>query len=329
MSRAWNGKALVDELSALLGDTSTTFKTRLLGWANDVIFDISTRHDWGHHLVKGKRLIAMGEEVHSLEIPAPLAPRITLKEGGNLTSGTDYSALITFIQSNGVESLAGKASAVVTTLVTQVSFLLEDIPTSPDPLVSKRRVYVKKGDEPFFLHSEIDDNFTGSLTITTNATSEVEPPDYESIRRLKGSPFFETSPSIYLTYKDIDQMRLIAQGQWSQGNPEFFSPLEANSVSLYPIPAQDMELSFNYYRNPHKLYYSIDSQPDLPIALKPALKAGIISYGYEYRDRDGQEIKKANYENAIVDAINRGGRVANIEYTIRDVYGNFNGFEVN
>lgn len=329
MSRSWNGESLVNELSALLGDTSTTFKTRVLGWLNDKIFDISTRHDWGHHLVKGKKILTLGEEIHSLEIEAPGAPTIELSEDGSLIEGSTYSVLLTYVQDNGVESMAGLASSAVTMTSSHLSFDLTDIPVSSETLVTKRNVYLKKGEGEFYYHSQIADNFSTELTIDSETDSVIQAPDYESIRRLKGSPFFEDRRTNYLEYRDIDQLRRLAQGQWGRGNPEFFSPIESNSISVYPVPSEDSEVSFYYYRTPFKLYNDADSQPDLPAYLKPVLKAGVIADGYEYRDRAGTEMKKAEYQNALVDAINRGGRVANIEYVVRDVYGNFDGFEVN
>jgi hypothetical protein len=328
MSRKWNGESLVDELSAFLGDTSTTFKDRVLGWCNDIIFDISSRHDWGHHLTKGKKVLEAGEEVQDLEISAPDAPEIALDADGNLAEASTYSVVVTFLQDNGVETVEGEESDVVTANNTQKKFQLTNIPTSDESLVTKRNIYVSKDSGAYYFHTQLDDNFTTSLEISTETDSTIEPPDYESIRRLKGSPFFEDTRSNYLEYRDVDQLRKLVQGQWSLGDPEYFSPLEVNMITTYPIPATDMEISFNYYRTPFKLYYLSDSQPDLPIYLKQCLKAGVIAMGFEYRDRDGAEIKRANYENSIVDAINRGGRVANIEYTVRDVYGNFNGIEI-
>ena len=328
MSRSWNGESLVNELSALLGDTSTAFKSRVLGWANDVIFDISTRHDWGHHLTKGKKFLVPESETHELEVEAASAPEVELEADGNLTIGSTYSFAITFVQDNGVETQTGEESSELVVTTDNRTISLDQIPTSDESLVTKRNIYIKKDDGEFYYHSTIEDNFTTYVEISEDTDSLIEPPEYESVRRIKGAPFFEESPSNYLTYKDIDQLRLLAQGQWALGDPEYFSPIEANSISTYPIPSREMELSFYYYRNPFKLYKAKDSQPDIPIYLKQALKAGVIAMGYEYRDRAGQEIKRANYENALVDAINRGGRVANIEYSIRDVYGSHSGFEV-
>jgi hypothetical protein len=328
MSRSWNGESLVNEVAALLGDTSAAFKTKVLGWLNDGIFDISSRHDWGHHLVKGRKLLTPSEEFNSLEISPPDAPDIALADGGNLSNGSTYSVIATFTQDNGVETQAGDESEVITCDTDSKSISLTNIPTSIETLITGRKIYLSKDDGPYYLHTTLADTYTTSLTIDEDTDSTIEPPDYESIRRLKGSPFFEESPSVYLEYRDYDQLRLLIQGQWSEGSPQYFSPIESNKIALYPIPGSELDLSFSYYRTPFRLYNEADSQPDLPIYLKPVLKAYAIAAGYEYRDRAGQELKKANYENALVDAINRGGRVANIEYTVRDVYGNLNGMEI-
>jgi hypothetical protein len=329
MSRSWNGESLVNELSALLGDTSTAFKARVLGWANDVIFDISSRHDWGHHLVKGKKILIAEQEIQDLEVEAPEACDIELETGGSLAEGSVYSVLFTYVQDNGVETIAGEESDSVTTNSSQLSISLTNIPTSSESLVTKRSVYLKKDDEDYYFHSQIDDNFSTSLTIDTDTDSTIEPPDYSAIRRLKGSPFFEeTANSSYLEYRDTDQIRRLTHGDSEFGDPEYFSPIEYNSIALYPIPSTDLEISFNYYRNPFKLYNSPTSQPDIPIYLKPTLKAGVIALGFEYRDRSGQEAKRAIYEQSLNDAINKGGKVASIEYVVRDIYGNCNGFEV-
>lgn len=326
MSRSWNGESLVNELSALLGDTTTTFKARVLGWLNDTIFDISSRHDWGYHLTKGKKILVSDEEMHDLEISAPEACEVELITGGNLTESSSYKFLFTFTQANGVETMAGAESEAVICTATDKSIKLSSLPTTDESLVSARKLYASKDGGPFYFHSVVDLN-DSNVTVSIDTTSTIQAPDYESIRVLKGSPFFEGSPSVYLTFKDIDQLRMLMQGQWSSGSPQFFAPIEENKISTYPLPNSDMEVSFNYYRYPFRLYNSVSSQPDLPIKLKPILKAGVIALGYEYRDRAGQELKRANYENMLDDMIGRARR-ANVEYTVRDVYGNLNGFEV-
>jgi hypothetical protein len=324
----WNGRDLLDELTALLGDTSPVFRARCLGWMNDVIFDISTRHDWGMHLVKGKKHLSYGQEIQSLELAPPKAPTVGLSLGGQLGTNANYRVLITYVQDGGVESIAGIPSAKLTTATDNLTIDVTDIPVSDEQTVIARRLYLQKNQGDYYLVGQINDNFDTTFVINGEAESSIKPPDYDSIRTLKGAPFFEGPPSRTLSHRDIEQLRLLVQGQFSIGQPEYFSPIASNSLITYPLPAEDLVLSFYYYRNPHKLYDSVDSLPDLSINLKQALKAGVVAMGYEYRDRAGQETKRANYENALVDAINRGGRVANIEYSVRDVYGSFNGNEV-
>jgi hypothetical protein len=328
MSRSWNGKALLDEFTALLGDTSSMFRSRCLGWMNDVVFDIATRHDWGHHLVKGKKELAYGVETHSLELARPFAPTVELMEGGSLTTNSSYRVLVTFVQENGAESVAGIATEALMPTGSTLSIKLYDVAVSEESLVNERRIYLSKDGGKYYLATSLHDNFANEAEITANTTSTIEPPDYGPIRKLKGSPFFEQGQKNRLEHRDIEQLRMLMEGNFATGNPQYFAPITQSSLVAYPIPNEDMELSFNYYRYPYRIYDAEDSIPDLPINLKPALKAGIIAMGYEYRDRAGQEMKKANYENALLDAINRGGRMANIEYTVRDVYGNLNGFEV-
>ena len=327
MSRSWNGSSLVTELSALLGDTSTAYQTRVLGWLNDIIFDISTKHDWPLHEVKGKKKLTTSQELQPLEIAAPGAATIALASGGSLVSGTSYSILCTFAQDNGVETIAGVVSNSVTATGATLSLNVTSLPVSTETLVTKRKIYLSNDGLSWFYYSTISDNTTTIATITAPTTSTIQSPDYESIRKLKSSPFSE-SLGIYLKYKDEDQLRIASNGNFTSGTPEYFAPKGDNAIILYPIPSIAIDLSFNYYRNPFRLYNATSSQPDLPIYLKEALKAGVIAMGFEYRDRSGQEIKKANYVNELSDAINRTGRVADIQYQVKDVTGNSNGFEV-
>lgn len=320
MSRSWNGKSLVDELSAQLGDTSSAFKTRVLGWLNDVIFDISSRHDWGFHLTSGKKFLEQDAEIQSLEIAPPDAPLCELVSGGELTANVPYKFLLTYVQSNGIESKMGTESAAITPTDTDKKIKLSNLSTSDETLVSGRNLYVSVNGGAYYFHSLID-SYSSSVAIESGTSSTQEPPDFETIRRLYSDPYFEEGPSRKLIYKDAAELRSMIEGKWEIGDPIYFSPIETNSITTYPISSSGYELSFYFYRYPKRLYNLASSQPDLPIHLKPALKAGVIALGYEYRDRAGQEIKRANYENEIVTAINRGGRIADVEYVVKDVYG--------
>jgi hypothetical protein len=328
MSRTWNGSSLVTELSTILGDTSTAFQSKTLAWINDVSFDIGTRHDWPYFKAKGKKKLTASQEVQSLEIASPGACSVATAAGGALTADSVYYVQVTFVQANGVETIAGTASASAIPTGGNLTINLTSIPVSAESLVTARNIYVKKDSANYFYYSQIADNTSTTLSITANTSSTIEPPDYDSIRKLSGSPFFESGPSNYLQAKELDQLRRLSQGAFETSNPEYFALMDVNSLVLYPLPGSGLELSFNYYRNPFKTYNSSSSQPDLPIYLKQVLKAGVIAMGYEYRDRSGQENKRQNYEALLIDAFSRFGRVAEIEHQVRDVYGDSFGFEV-
>ena len=123
-------------------------------------------------------------------------------------------------------------------------------------------------------------------------------------------------------------MRLLFQGQFSSGTPSFWSDLGSEKVILYPKPSSALTLSFYYFRMPSLVFPSVDSVVDLPSWLKPVLRAGVISRGYEYRDRDGQEGKYLAYEQLLKEFISRHGKSANVKLVVRDVVGNSDGWEI-
>lgn len=327
MSRAWNGEALVTELSALLGDTSTAFQALVLGWLNDVTSEISTVHDWPYHKVIGKKKLTASAELQDLEVAAPGAPSVAIAAGGSLTVSTAFKVLVTFAQANGVETKSGTASATVTTAGANLSFNVTSIPVSTESLVTQRKIYLKKGSGKYYYHSTISDNVTTTALIDTETTSTIEAPDFPAIRKLIGSPWCE-SPNFYLQPRDEDQLRLLTAGAFSVGVPEYFAPKGDNSIVLYPKPTSAYDLFFNYYRQPFRLYNADDSIPDIPFNLKPVLKAGVIALGYEYRERAQADVKRAKYEQMLENAGNAYDNMAEISYSVVDVSGNTDGIIV-
>jgi len=296
-----------------------------MGWMNDVITDIGTRHDWDFFRVKGQKVLVAGNEEQSLIIGPPGAPSVATSSGGSLTDNSVYKVLITFVESSGVESAAGTASSSVTPSGSDLQIDVTSIPTSTEPLVTKRKVYLQKDGGAFLLSTTIDDNTTTSTTISADSSSLVEPPDYNPIRVIDGELFLESSSQ--LEFRDVDQLRLLFQGSFSSGTPSFWSSLGGDRVLLYPKPSSAIILSFYYYRVPKRIYASTDSVPDLPIWLKPVIRAGVISRGYEYRDRDGQESKLSNYEQLLSDAFSRHGDSKRVKLRVRDVVGDADGWE--
>lgn len=327
MSRSWNGADLVSEFSALLGDTSTAFQSRVLGWINDIQMDILTRHDWNFLKVKGQKVLTASSEEQNLFIASPGAPAVATSTGGSLTDGSTYNVYITFFEgSTGHETLAGTASADASPSGSDLQIDVSSIPISPEPLVTARRVYLQKDSGEVYFQSEISDNTTTTATISSDTTSTIEPPDYIGIRKTDGNPFIESSSQ--LRYRDIDQLRLLFEGTWATGTPEFWSPLSESKVLLYPSPSSAFTLSFYYLKLPKRIFNSSTSQPDMPIYLKQTLKSGVIAMGYEYRDRDGQENKRGVYERNLSEAISNFGSQKRVAARVRDVVGSADGFEV-
>ena len=114
MGAAWNGLDLQNELSELLGDTSDTFKTRVLGWMNDIQQDIADRSDWNFLTRKAQKILVIGSEQQSVITAAPGAPTVALSAGGSLTADAVHNVYVTFVESNGLETVAGTASANIT-----------------------------------------------------------------------------------------------------------------------------------------------------------------------------------------------------------------------
>lgn len=328
MSRSWNGSSLVTEFSTLLGDTSAAFKSKVNDWINDVISEIANVHDWPYHKTLGRKKFTSGQELQALEISAPGAPSVAASTGGSLTADTAYYVQITFGQDNGAETVAGTASASVTPTGSDLTISASSIPVSTESLVTKRYVYLKKGSGDYYRYSTIGDNSTTTTTITADTSSTIEPPDHPTIRKVEGSPWME-SPNFVLQQRDEDQLRITAGGGFTSGQPEYYAQKGESSFVIYPKPNSAYEVFFNYYRQPNRLYNSSDSTPDLPFVLKPVLKAGVIALGYEYREREGADIKRARYEQMLDNAGSNYSNLAEVSYSVTDVIGNADGFVVN
>jgi len=104
----WNGLSLQNEFSALLGDTSTSFKAKTLSWMNDIETDICSRHMWPFLLHKGQVKVETLAEEQNLSAKAPSsAPTIALAAAGSLTQGSVYKVKVAFYQgASGTETLS-------------------------------------------------------------------------------------------------------------------------------------------------------------------------------------------------------------------------------
>lgn len=334
MSRIWNGKELQDEYSAMLSDTSTAGKARVLKWMNWILLDIASRYHWPELRKKCKKLLVSGNEEVNLNIDSPGAPTAAIAAGGSLVEDTQYRVLVTFVQSNGLETKAGTYSGTVQATAVNKTISLTSIPTSSEPLVTSRKIYVSKdgggdGDfgEPLY-SQEISDNTTTTASVTSEPTSTIEAPENDPIYTLDGDPFFEASNEIRLRKRSVRQLRRLFEGGFDSGDPFLYAPITKTKLLLYSKPSSALTMSFYAFRRPSKLYATVDSVPDLNPEIEPALRAGLMALGYEYRDRDGQESKRNNYENLISLTISRKGGTGTGSSRVSDVYGDSDGIEV-
>lgn len=324
----WNGQDLIDEFSAQLGDTSSAFEARVLNWINEIQDDICARHPWPFLRKTGQKVLTASAERHTIYPDAAGAPTVALASGLGLTDKSSYEVGITFYEATtGYETQIDNASDSVTAddgnSTSQIR--VTAIPTSSDPLVTARKVYLRKESDKWYYVGTISDNTTTTYTISSDTTSTIEAPDYIGIQKIDGSPWIE-SISEQLRVMSEDQIRLLFPGTFSSGTPEFYYPVSQTEVLLYPTPSTALTLNFNYFKVPARVYNSLTSQPDMPIWMKSALRAGITWKGYEYRERDGVESKYNNYEQEIRIAIQYKAGKIDAPAIVRDVLGDSDGF---
>ena len=329
MSANWNGSALQTEYATMLGDTKTSFKTKVLGWMNDVVDEIAQAHQWGFHRVKGKKVLTASAEEHDLFITPPTAPTIAAAAGGSLTTLSTYKVAVTFVEGTAqMESKRGTASSGVT-LAANLTLNVTAIPVSGSTLCTARKIYLQKDGGAWYLYETISNNTATTTTISADTTDTTEAPDRNNILRLDGRPFFETGPSRQLTYKSLSQLRLLFQGAWSTGSPSYWSDIWEDRIALYPAPSSAYTISFYCHRQPNKVFASVDSQPDLPQALRQVLRQGVKWKGYEYRERADADKEETKFYAKLAEAIsNHGTPTGGIPATVNDTQGDSDGYEV-
>lgn len=330
MSATWNGSALQTEYATMLGDTKTSFKTKVLGWMNDVIDEIAQAHQWGFHRVKGKKVLTASAEEHDLFITPPTAPTIAAAAGAGLTDGSSYKVAVTFVEGTAqMESKRGTASASVSPTGANLQLAVTAIPVSGSSLCTARKIYLQKDGGAWYLYKTISNNTATTTTISAETTDTTEAPDRNNILRLDGRPFFETGPSRQLTYKSLSQLRLLYQGAWSTGSPSYWSDVWHDRIILYPAPSSAYTISFYCHRFPNKVFASVDSQPDLPQSFRRLLQQGVKAMGYEYRERADWRQESEKFYAMLAEAIsNHGTPTGGIPATVNDTQGDSDGYEV-
>lgn len=321
----WNGADLVDDFSAELGDTSSTFKTKVLRWINDGIRDIATSHQWPFLREKGKVILASGQDTHSIVLPQPSAPTLAGLVGGSLTDATSYKVLVTFYEgASQIESVAGVDSAALVTATPDLSITVTGIPISASTLVTARKIYLSKAGAEFFLYSTISDNTTVATTITTETSSTLTPPDQNAIHMIDGDFYLEDERII----EGYSLQRLIFEtnGIVSSGTPLIWAPINQEEIRIYPSPSSNTTASFYYFKLPAKVFNVSTSQPQIPSWLFEQLHDYVIWRGYQYRDRAGKESMKLNFDQGLRMAISKKGKSIKRSGRVRSVTPNSDGY---
>lgn len=304
---AWNGAGLVSDFSAELGDTSDTFKARVLGWINDGLLDIATSHKWPFMRERGQSILGAGLDTHNIVPSAPTAPVGAISTGGSLTANSVYKVLITFYESvSGVESIRGVESAVITPTGTDSTIDLTSIPVSTFPLVTARRIYLSKDGASFFYYSEIANNTATTASITANTTSTQLPPDDSYIYVIDGDLYLENNR--FLRNQSLQGLRFETNAQVNtSGTPSVWATVNQEQVVVYPKPSSNTTVTFYYFKNPAYVFDSVTSRIPMPQFMYECIHDYVIWRGFQYRDRNGQESKRANYDNNLRTQISRKG----------------------
>ena len=325
----WNGQDLVNEYSALLGDQSAAFKSKVEGWLQDVEREICKAHTWSFLKLKGSKIMTLSQEEQSLIIDAPSAASLAVVAGGSLTADTAYYLKISFYDPISKNEKIGVISSAGTTTSVNKQINVTSIPLSTESFFTQRRVYLRKGTGPFYLYSTIADNTTVTATISADTTSKIQAPDFDYFRQIDGCPFYESSFG-QLRYLPVDQIRLLFNGQITSGQPEAWGELDIGKILMYPSPNAVTALKFYFYKIPRGIYNDSGSIPTIPISLKEVLEAGVEYKGYKYRDRAGVAEKANIYKMKTKEAIDSLGK-SNVKVIsiVRDTQGLSSGRSLN
>jgi len=347
MTRRWNGKALIDELGARVWDNSDSSLARIIGWVNEIQDDIASSLPIDRYKFELKKLLPADQEIISLRVPVPTAPTAAIAAGGNLTDGSSYKVYTSFLVYDSdsrdyIESEATLSSAAVTADATNKTIDLTDIDimegsTSYEPTTIYRRIYlsVDSGSgygEPFFI-ADIADNTTTTYSITAESSSTITPVSDSEIERIAPDhPRFRASGKVLFKIDRSQSLRFNPTGS-NSSTPDSFDYVGQDRIFLYPKLAttsteNERTLNYSVFRRPHEVFYEVDRVIDLPIIAKRALKEGVAWLAYQYKDRAGKESLQQNYEVLKGQLLRKLKRQQGAPSSVRDVNGDWSGFEV-
>ena len=329
MSATWNGSYLTTRFLQKYGFTDSSSQARILEWINDLQRDICASHAWPFLKFKMKKQVTSGDQEIDVAPQIPLKQTVAASAGGSLASTIYYvkSTFVLFDETgkieNSLESEPSEASDAVTAggVNKTLSISWTDVYNGSSivrPLVFWRRIYISTDGVTYYLAKEIKDNVTLSTTIDADTTSTIEPPEFKMIFCLSGEdPVIENS-GIALYQNKLDDLIKFDPTFKSKGLTQYYARSSDTKILLYPKPASTFTISYWVYRIPARIYNTTD-KIQFPHFLKEVLDAGVTWKGYEYKDSDGQESKKMNYEARLKDAKGIYGRNGGQSLTVKVV----------
>lgn len=347
----WNCKSFIDRMlgEAWSNTADTALITKLINWSNEIQDELISLLPVEEMKFQLKKLLPVSQEYCSLSLQKPSVPTVALASGGSLVDSTTYKVYVTFVVYDSdtrkyMESVASEASAVASptgaNLSIDVSAIdLFDGDTSYTPTTIYRNVYLSKkasgatayGD-PLFI-SQIADNTTTTLSITAESSSTITPPGADEIDQITSEhPFFPSNGAV-LRRLDADRLRMFDVSSSESSEPTHYDFDGLSGIRLYPklssgASTAQRTIKYSVYRRPHEFFYDATRPIDLPIICENALVKGVLWKIYEYRDRAGKESKQINYEAEKESLKRKLGRQRGSASVIRDVSGDYAGFEV-
>ena len=351
MTISWNGRAFLDRALDEIWSSATnaSMLARAVIWANEIQDDIVSLIPADEMKFNLKKLLPVTQEYISLEIEIPSAPTVAAAAGGTLTVGSAYIVYTTFViydqdTDKYMESQPSLASSSLTISGTNQTIDLTAIDTmggstSYQPTTIYRNVYMSElasgetAHGPALYIGQITNNTATTYSITAEPTGTVSPPSDSEIDQISSDFLFFPANNTHLVREDANRLRRYDPDGSDSASPYSFDYWKLQGIRIYPrlsstASTNQRTLLYTVHRRPHEIFYDVSRRIDLPIICKPAMIAGILWKGYEFRDRSGKESKQINYEKAKKELEIKFLRARGTRSTITDTEGDHAGNEV-
>lgn len=332
MAAVWNGSALQIRFVQKYGINDTASYVRVLEWMNDIQDDIQAYCGWPFLKFKMKKQVVSGEQEINIAPQIPSTVTIALASGGSITTASICYVKTTFLlfdeggrEIDSLESEPGLESNAVTTTGSTLSIAISAIPlfngtATVKPTVIHRRIYLKIGSSPYYLSTTLTNNTATTATITTVPTSIFEPPEYSLVSLMSSEDPFIEGTGVSLVKEKLDNILKYDPTFSASGTPSYYARTGTEKIFIYPKPSSTYTISYWVYRIPSRIYADTTRPIQLLHSLKETLEAGVTWKFYEFKDQDGQESKKANYERKKEEVKGTIGRTGGGPIRVKEVF---------